>query len=123
MVVTIIKILATFLNVLFVAFTWIFPFVYVFKTGKYLKGVVIYWGLCILFAFLISVVIPGFLAFLLPDYLHTIYISFPEAIIITPILLFGWLSALVICGIAYGIFLSRKVKRSSKSADDSKQDS
>jgi hypothetical protein len=89
---------------LFVAAGLIIAFCYVLRSGRILKGILIGWGLSIVFIFLDSVMFPGVVAIYNKEY----SLCFPEAIAVLPTILTGWLSA---CFVAIVAGLIRHVTR------------
>lgn len=83
----------------------IFAFLYVLRSGKILKGILIGYGLTIIFVFLVSVVFPGVVAIYDKEYSR----YFPEAIGVPAIILTGWLPASVVAIVAG--FLRHVIKR------------
>jgi hypothetical protein len=65
--------------------------------GKFGKGLFSIWLFLIVFFFLISVIIPGFLA---PYNKDLAVHAFPEAICMMPIIFFGWMPSFVISVVA-----------------------
>jgi hypothetical protein len=89
----------------------IISFIYVLKTGKYIKGVFIGWGLSVMFIFIDSVIIPGILG---QSNIELIK-YFPDAIAVLPIILLGWSLAIAVSAIAYFIrWIVKKIKRTAK---------
>lgn len=75
------------------------PFVYVFRTGRFARGVFLTWGLMILTYFIFSVV----LGLLLHSILDSDFIVkfLPEAIYVTASSFMGWVGGLQISALAY----------------------
>ena len=118
MIKTLIISLAIISNLFWLIFVFIYPFLYVKKTGRVLKGILLSWGLNFLYAILISFFIPSIIFGILPDYKQVIYDSFPDSIGIGPTLFLGWFPALIVCGIAYGIHRSINMGQKSKTDDN-----
>lgn len=68
-----------------------------------LKGALLFYGLILASSFLSCVVIPALLLSLGADK-HTVINSFPEEICMTPILLLGWLPALLFSAAVRGTY-------------------
>jgi len=92
--------IAVLFNLLWLFTAWVRPFIYVKKTGHFLRGVAMCWFYGVFIAVIISLVIPSFLMFLLPSHKDLILNSFPRSICITPWLMLGWLQGAIVCGIA-----------------------
>lgn len=114
MIKTIIVALAVLSNLIWLFLAYIYPFFYVYKTGKFSKGVFISWGLNLAGLALISLLVPDFLAFIFPEHIETIYDSFPEARGVVAIFVLGWLPAGIVCGIAYGIHCWKENRKTLK---------
>lgn len=74
----------------------IVAFCYVLRSGKIVKGVLIGWGLTIICVFLISVVLPAIVAVYDTEYVAL----FPEAIGVLPVMIGGWIPALLVAVLA-----------------------
>jgi hypothetical protein len=74
----------------------IIAFCYVLRTGKVVRGAFIGWGLSIVCVFIVSVVLPGFVA--LYDSEYSGY--FPESIAVPGVMFVGWVPALLVAGVA-----------------------
>lgn len=74
----------------------IVAFYYVLRTGKVVKGAFIGWGLSIVCAFIVSVVLPGFVALYDSEYSR----YFPESIGVPGVMFAGLIPALLIAVVA-----------------------
>jgi len=100
------RVLLYVVSTLFVAAGLIIAFLYVLRSGKVLKGILIGWGLSILCIFLDSVVFPGVVAIYSKEY--SLY--FPEAIAVPAIISIGLLPATIVAIVAG--FIRHITKRS-----------
>jgi hypothetical protein len=107
--------IAVLCNILFLFCIWVIPFQYVKRTKKFLLGVLISWGLGVFVAFCISVFVPASLSAILPECKGIIHKSFPEEIVVVPILLGGWFQGLIVCSIAGMFHIHKKTEVSAKS--------
>ena len=97
---TLIIILAVSSNLAWVGAFAVYPFIYVLKTGAFVKGMLYSWSLNFLGVTLMSLFIPAAIASFIPEYKQFIFSCFPEAPGIVGVLFTGWLPALIICGLA-----------------------
>jgi hypothetical protein len=64
-----------------------------------LTSILLCWGLNILWAFIWCIILPGIAL----HWSHDLFMKFPEAIGVFPIIITGWLPSLVVCTVAYAI--------------------
>ncbi|MHC4258277.1 MAG: hypothetical protein ACYSUH_07860 [Planctomycetota bacterium] len=93
--------IAVICNICFLVIPIVLPFLYVKKTGKFLRGFFQCWFLSFLLSFVMTIFVPSILLSSFPNQKGQILNSFPEAIVNTPVILLGWIQALIVCGIAY----------------------
>ena len=94
------------LNIFIFVTVVVIPFIYVLYSHKFWRGVFLVWGLMIFTSFIITV--PVFA--IVYHYNKELAVAcFPEAIVMTPIIVFGWIWGLIISAIA--IFIRFLVKR------------
>lgn len=71
-------------------------FLYVLRGGKYEKGIVIGWGLKLTGACFAALILPNIASIHNHEYIQ----FFPEAIVIPPLIIFGWLEPAIVTIIA-----------------------
>ena len=96
--------IAVICNILFIAVPTVWPIVYLKRTGKFISGFLLCWGLAFLLSFSMSVIIPGILLAMMPNQKHLILNSFPEAIVNGPVILMGWIGALIVSCIGMSFY-------------------
>jgi hypothetical protein len=77
------------LSLVFQAAGFVVTFWYVTRTARVLRGAIIGWGVMVLCAFLASVPVPEIAAKFGSEYRRV----FPEAIVVPPTVVFGWIPA------------------------------
>lgn len=112
--VIVIILLAVLSNLVWLYLAYVRPFIYVLKTGRFLRGFFVSWCYNFLFSIMITLIIPGVIGSFLPDHKLDVYDYFPDGPAIFAILVTGWMPALIFCGIAFGIHCWIKERRKPK---------
>jgi len=84
------------------------PIYLLWKGGKLLTSILWCWGHIILWAIIWSIILPAIAL----HWSHDLFMKFPEAIGVFPIIAMGWLHSLVVCTVAYAIIRTIKSWRS-----------
>lgn len=97
------KVISVLVAIMVYSGTLVFPFVYVIKTAKYLKGVFYFWFIGWTSLAFFTIIIPSILRNAKPEFRNEITHCFPEELIVGPVFIAGWVNGLLFCGIAYVI--------------------
>ena len=77
------------------------PLAYLWRTGKFRNAVLQMWMGLFAWSVCASMLIPHAITRIVVW--KPVYSAFPEMIIITPVILLGWMSSLIICTVIWGI--------------------
>lgn len=114
--VIVIILLAVLSNLIWLYLAYVRPFIYVLKTGRFFRGFFVSWSYNFLFCVIMTLIIPGAIGSFLTEHKQDVYDYFPDGPAIFVVLVSGWMPAVIICGIAWGIHCWIMSRRASKAA-------
>jgi len=104
------RMLMYLMNTLWLIAAFVISFVYIRKTGRFFKGFTHCWMMNV-FAAVMMVAITYIFMIQYPQDKQTILRYFPDGPFVTAALVLGWLPALLISAIAYGVYrLTKTIK-------------